>query len=221
MIDDDQVAAHRARGLNPNHPRVRGTAQNPDVFFQAREAANPFYAETPAVVAEEMERFAGITGRRYKLFDYVGAADSEEVVVIMGSGAETVEETVNYLNAHGRKVGMLKVRLFRPFSLKHFAEALPETVKKIAVLDRTKEPGAVGEQLYQDVVTALAEARTEGLVADEYTPRVVGGRYGLGSKEFTPGMVKAVYDELAADNRTQPGPQPDSGPDPTAAGRTP
>ena len=193
MIDDDLVYAHRMRGLSPDHPVIRGTAQNPDVYFQARETVNPFYLAVPGIVQEQMDKFAGLVGRQYHLFDYVGAPDAERVIVIMGSGAEAAEETVEWLRARGEKVGLLKVRLYRPFSLSHFVAALPSTVKVIATLDRTKEPGAAGEPLYQDVVTAVMEDWTEG----RPFPRVIGGRYGLSSKEFTPSMVKAVFDEMA------------------------
>jgi pyruvate-ferredoxin/flavodoxin oxidoreductase len=196
MIDDEWVIAHRNRGMNPNHPVLRGTAQNPDVYFQGRETVNPYYEATPGIVQKTMDRFAGIVGRQYHLFDYVGAADAERVIIIMGSGAETVEETVNHMLANGEKVGMLKVRLFRPFSIKHFITALPASVKQIAVLDRTKEPGGAGEPMYQDVVTAFAEAAIEDYFQFDKTPRIIGGRYGLSSKEFTPAMIKAIYDEL-------------------------
>ena len=189
MIDDALVIAHRARALSPDHPVLRGSAQNPDVFFQARETVNPFYQKCPEVVQGTMDKFAGIVGRSYHLFDYVGAKDAERVVVMMGSGAETVQETVEYLTARGEKVGLLKVRLFRPFSSGHFLRSLPRSVRTIAVLDRTKEPAALGEPLFQDVVTALAERGGE-------FPRVIGGRYGLSSKEFTPAMAKAVFDHL-------------------------
>ncbi len=193
MIDDDLVRAHRARGLSPDRPVIRGTAQNPDVFFQARERCNPYYEATPEIVASAMDEFASLTGRTYHLFDYVGAPDAERVIVMMGSGAETAHETVEKLVPAGEKVGLLKVRLYRPFSAKHFLSALPERVRVLAVLDRTKEPGATGEPLYADVVTAVFEAG-RGL-------RVIGGRYGLSSKEFTPAMVKGIYDEMA---RPQP-----------------
>ena len=199
MIDDDRVHAHRARALNPEKPVMRGTAQNPDIYFQARESANPFYAATPDIVQREMDKFAGIVGRQYHLFDYEGAPDATRVIVIMGSGAEAVHETVEWLIARGEKVGVVKVRLFRPFSVEHFVRALPPTVKKIAVLDRTKEPGAAGEPLYQDVLTALAEGLMGGWAPFDRLPRVVGGRYGLSSKEFTPAMVKGVYEELTKD----------------------
>ena len=194
MIDDTQVAAHRARALSPEHPVLRGTSQNPDVFFQSRERANPFYDAFPQIVQDAMERFGELTGRHYRLFDYVGAADAERVIVLMGSGAETVHETVEHLLARGEKVGVLKVRLYRPFSAAALLAALPPSAKAVAVLDRCKEPGADGEPLYKDVVTALAQAAADGARA---MPRVSGGRYGLASKEFTPGMVKAVFDELS------------------------
>jgi len=194
MLDPELIAAHRARALSPEHPVLRGTSQNPDVFFQSRERANPFYDAFPQIVQDAMERFGELTGRQYKLFDYVGAMDAERVIVLMGSGAETVHETVDHLLAHGEKVGVLKVRLFRPFLPTALLDALPATATSIAVLDRCKEPGADGEPLYKDVVTALAQAAADGVRA---MPRVIGGRYGLASKEFTPGMVKAVFDELA------------------------
>jgi pyruvate-ferredoxin/flavodoxin oxidoreductase len=195
MIDEELVRAHRARAMTPDRPVLRGTAQNPDVFFQAREAVNPFYARCAAIVERVMERFAERVGRRYRLFDYVGAADAERVIVLMGSGAEVANETVEYLNRRGEKVGVIKVRLYRPFSVEHFLAALPQTVRAIGVLDRTKEPGAEGEPLYKDVVTAFAEGLAAGRVAS--LPRIVGGRYGLSSKDFTPAMVKAVFDNLA------------------------
>jgi pyruvate-ferredoxin/flavodoxin oxidoreductase len=193
MLDADLIAAHRARALSPEHPVLRGTSQNPDVFFQSRERANPFHDAFPQIVQDAMDRFGELTGRHYALFDYVGAADAERVIVLMGSGAETVQETVEHLVARGEKVGVLKVRLYRPFSPAALLAALPPSARFVAVLDRCKEPGADGEPLYKDVVTALAQAAAEGRVM----PRVIGGRYGLASKEFTPGMVKAVFDELA------------------------
>jgi len=201
MIDDSLVQAHRERALSPDHPFIRGTAQNPDTFFQERETVNPFYAACPDIVAKVMDKFAKISGRRYNLFDYVGDPQAERVIVIMGSGSETAGETARYLAERGQKVGVLKVHLYRPFSVLHFLEALPPTVKAIAVLDRTKEPGAAGEPLYQDVVTAINEGLAEGSVpyaqfANRPYPRVIGGRYGLSSKEFTPAMAKAVFDEL-------------------------
>jgi pyruvate-ferredoxin/flavodoxin oxidoreductase len=197
MIDDELVRAHRARALSPDRPFIRGTAQNPDVFFQGREAANSYYLATPGIVQKAMDKFAAQVGRQYHLFDYVGAPDAERVIVLMGSGAETAEETVNYLVSQGEKVGLVKVRLYRPFSVEHFMAALPATVKVIAALDRTKEPGAIGEPLYQDVVTGISEGLSSGIAPFTSFPRVIGGRYGLSSKEFTPGMVKAVLDEMA------------------------
>ena len=197
MIDEQMVRAHRARALTPDHPVMRGTAQNPDVFFQARERANSFYLDTPAVVEEKMNRFAQLTGRQYRLFDYDGAPDAERVIVMMGSGCEATQEAVAALCAAGEKVGLLKVRLYRPFAVDRFVAALPPTVKTIAVLDRTKEPGGIGEPLYLDAVTALSEGLASGAAPFKTLPRVIGGRYGLSSKEFTPAMVKGVFDELA------------------------
>ncbi|HLG16418.1 MAG TPA: pyruvate:ferredoxin (flavodoxin) oxidoreductase [Blastocatellia bacterium] len=196
MIPSNLVRAHRERALSPDHPVVRGTAQNPDVFFQSRERVNGFYLETPAIVQQVMDKFGGLTDRYYRLFDYVGAPDAERVIVMMGSGCETAEETVDALMARGEKVGLVKVRLYRPFSSERLLAALPRTVKALGVLDRTKEPGSAGEPLYQDVVTALSESLMNGDSPFESTPRVVGGRYGLASKEFTPAMVKGVFDEL-------------------------
>ena len=196
MIDENLVREHRARALTPDRPVMRGTAQNPDVFFQSRERANPFYLRTPAVVQETMDRFASLTGRQYRLFDYVGAPDANRVVVMMGSGCETAEETVESLCSKGEKIGLLKVRLYRPFSVSDFIKALPPSTKAIAVLDRTKEPGSTGEPLYQDVVTALCESMASGAAPFNSMVRVIGGRYGLSSKEFTPGMVKAIFEEL-------------------------
>ncbi|MBP7963228.1 MAG: pyruvate:ferredoxin (flavodoxin) oxidoreductase [Caldilineaceae bacterium] len=190
LMDDDLVRQHRARGLTPDRPVMRGTAQNPDVYFQARETVNPFYTATPGIVQEIMDQFAAQVGRQYHLFDYIGAPDAEKVLILMGSGAEAVEETVDYLVEQGEKVGAIKVRLYRPFSVEHFLAAFPSSTKVIAVLDRTKEPGASGEPLYQDVVTAMMES-WEGPM-----PKVIGGRYGLSSKEFTPAMVKGIYDEM-------------------------
>jgi pyruvate-ferredoxin/flavodoxin oxidoreductase len=194
MMSEELIRAHRERALSPDRPVLRGSAQNPDVFFQAREACNPFYLACPDIVQETMDTFAGLTGRQYHLFDYVGHPEAERVIVLMGSGAETVHETVEWMLKSGEKVGVLKVRLYRPFSAKAFVEALPATVRAIAALDRTKEPGALGEPLYQDVVTALSE-HGETRFATE--PRVIGGRYGLSSKEFTPAMVFAIFAELA------------------------
>jgi len=197
MIDDDLVIAHRLRSLNPDRPVLRGTAQNPDVFFQAREACNPFYNACPDIVARAMDKFGALTGRHYRPFEYVGAPDAEQVVVFMGSANETAHETVDYLNARGAKTGVLKVRLYRPFDARRFIEALPASVKKIAVLDRTKEAGAVGDPLYVDIVTALTEAMAAGWGSLRSMPRVVAGRYGLSSKDLTPAMVKAIFDNLA------------------------
>jgi pyruvate-ferredoxin/flavodoxin oxidoreductase len=195
MVTDDLVNAHRARGMTPDRPVLRGTAQNPDVFFQAREACNKYYDATPAIVQAEMDKFAKMVGRSYHLFDYVGPADAERVIVVMGTGAEIVHETVDVLAKKGEKVGVVKVRLYRPFSMDHLIAALPKSVKAISVLDRTKEPGCAGEPMYQDVITALAEAQSNGKLPFAM-PKVVGGRYGLSSKEFTPAMVKAVFDDL-------------------------
>lgn len=199
MIDDKFVFAHRERGLTPDAPTIRGTAQNPDVYFQGRETVNKYYEETADIVQNYMDKLAKLTGRQYNLFDYVGAPDAERIIVIMGSGAETVHETVDYMNTTGEKVGVLKVRLYRPFNVKAFAEALPASVKSIAVLDRTKEPGSIGEPLYIDVRSALGEAMENKWYKNDNWPRVLGGRYGLGSKEFTPAMVKAVFDNLSAE----------------------
>ena len=190
MISDELVQQHRARALSPEHPVLRGSAQNPDVYFQARETVNPFYQACPGIVQKAMDKFAGLTGRQYHLFEYAGAPDAERIIIMMGSGAETTGETAAYLAGKGEKVGLVKVRLYRPFSNEDLLKAIPVSVKKIAVLDRTKEPGSAGEPLYLDVINALFEGgRTE--------IKVTGGRYGLSSKEFTPAMVKAVYDELA------------------------
>ena len=192
LIDDELVQAHRSRALNPDNPVIRGTAQNPDVFFQAREACNPYYTAVPGRVSEAMERFAAQTGRKYSLFWTSGAPDAERVIVQMGSGTGATREAVAKLAAAGEKVALVTVRLYRPFDVQAFVAALPKSVKSIAVLDRTKEPGAVGEPLYQDVLAALAE----GWPDDVSMPRVIGGRYGLSSKEYTPAMAKAVFDEL-------------------------
>ena len=200
MIDDDMVRAHRERAMNPENPVLRGTSQNPDTFFQARETINPFYIECPAIVERVMKRFEKIVGRTYELFQYVGAPDAERVIVMMGSGCETTHETVEHLVAGGEKVGLIKVRLFRPFSVKHFIDTLPSTVKTICALDRTKEPGAIGDPLYEDIITALTENRTTGEGKCETEPRVIGGRYGLSSKEYTPGMVVGVFDNMKLDN---------------------
>ena len=199
MMDMGTVHAHRARAMSPDHPILRGTAQNPDVFFQARESVNPFYDVCAEAVQKEMDKFAKLTGRQYNLFDYVGAADAERVIVVMGAGAVTASETAKFLNGQGEKVGVVNVRLFRPFSVKHMLEAFPATTKVISVLDRTKEPGGAGEPLYQDVITAVAEGVAEGISPFETAPRIVGGRYGLSSKEFTPAMVKGLYDDMSKD----------------------
>jgi len=193
MISDDLVREHRARAMNPEKPVVRGTSQGPDVYFQGRETVNPFYAKTPGIVQKAMDKFAKLVGRQYHLFDYVGAPDAEHVIVMMGSGAEVAHETVEYLVGKGEKVGLLKVRLYRPFDVQAFAAALPKSVKLLAVMDRTKEPGAVGEPLYGDCITALTEAGRQGI-------QVIGGRYGLSSKEFTPAMVKGIFDEMKQKN---------------------
>ena len=190
LLKTEYVDEFRRRALNPEHPQLQGTAQNPDTYFQNREAANKYYMATPAIVEKYMKQVSKLTGREYHLFDYVGAPDADKVIILMGSGADAAEETVNYLTRRGEKVGVLKVRLYRPFSAERFVRALPKTVKKIAVLDRTKEAGSLGEPLYLDVVTALSETgKLRGKV-------VVGGRYGLGSKEFTPSMINAVYKNL-------------------------
>ncbi len=199
MIDMDMVRAHRLRAMSPDRPYIKGTAQNPDVYFQGRETVNQYYAAAPAILQKYMDKFAKLTGRQYHLFDYVGAPDAEKVIIIMGSGADTVHETSDFLNKKGEKTGVLKVRLFRPLDASLLVAALPETVKKIAVLDRTKEPGSLGEPLYEDVRTAIGEAMENGESKIKAWPRVIGGRYGLGSAEFTPAMVKAVYDELGKD----------------------
>src|SRR5579871_2017642 len=212
LVNMDRVIEHRQRALSPDHPVLRGTAQNPDVFFQIRESANSYYDQAPAKVQAVMDKFAEVVGRQYRLFDYVGAPDAERVIVIMGSGAEVAHETVEHLNARGEKVGLLKVRLYRPFCVKSFLDALPATVRQIAVLDRTKESGAIGEPLYVDVINALHEGKNKGYAvpvafvrgpADGAARRstIVGGRYGLSSKEFTPAMVKAVYENL---EKTEP-----------------
>jgi len=199
MIDDEDVHAFRERALSPDRPVIRGTSQNPDVYFQARETVNPYYRAMPGIVQAMMDRFAGLTGRQYRLYDYHGADDAGRIIVIMGSGAEAVHETVDRMNAEGEKVGVLKLRLFRPFDGAAMIEALPASTRAIAVLDRTKEPGADGEPMYKDIVTALAEGAMDGRLPFAGMPRVIGGRYGLSSKEFTPGMIRAIYAELDAD----------------------
>ena len=188
LVDIDAVNAFRARALNPNHPVIRGTAQNPDIFFQSREASNKFYDELPDTVADYMTKIGDVTGRYYKPFDYVGAPDAENVIIAMGSVCETIEESMDKLLADGHKVGLIKVRLYRPFSKKYFMEALPKTVERVAVLDRTKEPGSFGEPLYEDVKSVL--------YGEKYAPEIYGGRYGIGSKDVTPGMVQAIFDNL-------------------------
>jgi len=200
MLDPKFIHAHRAWGMSPERPVIRGTSQNPDVYFQGRESVNKFYLACPAIVQKAMDKFAKITGRQYKLFEYVGAEDADRVIVILGSGGETVEETVECLNKKGEKLGVMKVKLFRPFDVKAFADALPPTAKAIATLDRTKEPGSLGEPLYEDVRTAIGEAMQHGHISFKEYPKVVGGRYGLGSHEFTPAMAKGVFDNLAKDD---------------------
>jgi len=199
MIDEEKINEFRARAMNPEHPFVRGTAQNPDVFFQGREAANPFYLAAPQKVQEVMDRFAKLTGRSYHLFDYIGDPEATEVIIVMGSAAETAAETAAFLNAKGKKYGVLNVRLYRPFSIDAFLKALPATVKTLGVLDRTKESGAVGDPLYLDVVTAINEGLAAGKAPFKQAPRILSGRYGLSSKEFTPAMAKAVFTELEKD----------------------
>ncbi len=199
MIDDSKVQAFRARSMSPDHPILRGTAQNPDVYFQGRETVNKYYIALPAIIQGQMDKFAKLTGRQYNLYEYVGPADADRIIVIMCSGGETAHETAEYLNSKGEKVGVLKVRMFRPFNAELFVAAIPASVKSIAVLDRTKEPGSMGEPLYEDVRTAIGEAMEQGYGHFTKWPRVIGGRFGLGLAEFTPAMVKAVYDELKKD----------------------
>jgi len=196
MISDELVRNHRARALTPDCPTIKGTAQNPDVFFQSRETANKYYSDFPAIMQKQMNKFADLTGRQYNLVDYFGAPDAEKIIIIMGSGADVAEETVEYMTSLGEKVGIIKIRLYRPFPLVDFINAIPKTVKKMAVLDRTKEPGSIGEPMYLDVRTAIGEAMQKKIFKFEGYPVIVGGRYGLGSKEFTPAMVKAVFDNL-------------------------
>ncbi len=200
MLDPKSIHAHRGRGMNPEHPVMRGTSQNPDVYFQGRETVNKYYIACPALVQKVMDRFAKLTGRAYRLFEYVGATDAENIIVIIGSGGEAVHETVEYINAKGGKLGVIKVRLYRPFDTNAFIAAIPDTVKGIAVLDRTKEPGSLGEPLYEDVRTAIGEAMESGKSKFKRYPRIIGGRYGLGSAEFNPAMVKSVFDELSKGN---------------------
>lgn len=201
LIREDLITEHRLRSLSSDKPFIRGTAQNPDVFFQAREAGNPYYNNTPAIVQKYMDKFAELTGRQYHLFDYFGSETAEDVLVLMGSGVETAREAAEWLNAQGYNIGILSVRLFRPFSIQDFAKVLPLTTKRISVLDRTKEPGATGEPLYQDVIAALFEARNQEWLPASFNPIVIGGRYGLSSKEFTPAMVKGVVDNLHSEKR--------------------
>jgi pyruvate-ferredoxin/flavodoxin oxidoreductase len=196
MIDDKFITEMRARSLSPDHPTIKGTSQNPDVFFQGRETVNKYYSACSGIVQKYMDKFAKLTGRQYKLFDYVGAPDADRIIVIMGSGCDTVHETVEDLNSKGQKVGVLKVRLFRPFSVADFIKAIPATATKIAVLDRTKEPGSLGEPMYEDVRTAVGEAMQLKIAPFKSWPSIIGGRYGLGSAEFNPAMVKAIFDEL-------------------------
>ena len=199
MIDDKFVARHKERGLSPDRPMISGTAQNPDVYFQGRETVNKYYLAVPKIVQETMDKFAKIVGRKYNLFDYVGAPDADKVIVLMGSAADTAHETIEYLAAKGEKVGLIKVRLFQPFSTEDFIAALPKTTTKIAALDRTKEPGSLGEPLYLNIRTAVGEAMGKGEAPFKDYPLIVGGRYGLGSKDFTPAMAKAVFDNLDSD----------------------
>jgi pyruvate-ferredoxin/flavodoxin oxidoreductase len=200
MLKDEWLTAHRSRALTPDQPVMRGSAQNPDVYFQARETVNPFYQALPGIMENSMQRFAELTGRHYRLFDYIGDADAERVLVIMGSGAEAAAETVDYLNRQGAAVGLLKVRLYRPFAADRLLDALPASCRKIAILDRAKEPGADGEPLYKDVLTAVMQDYSSGKGKFNILPKIIGGRYGLSSKEFTPGMVKAVFDALQAEH---------------------
>ncbi len=198
------VRAHRKRALTPDAPVIRGTAQNPDVYFQSREAANPYYQAVPGIVQACMDQFAGMTGRQYRLIDYVGHPEATRVILLMGSGAQTARETVEHLNTRGEQVGMLHIRLFRPFPVEQLLDTLPATVQSIAVLDRCKEPGAVGEPLYVDVMSCLMKDQMQSAPRFSRLPRVIGGRYGLSSKEFTPAMVKAVFDELGQDTPRSP-----------------
>ncbi|MFQ5685186.1 MAG: pyruvate:ferredoxin (flavodoxin) oxidoreductase [Candidatus Scalindua sp.] len=199
MIDDDLIFAHRKRGLTPDRPSIRGTSQNPDVYFQGRETVNKYYDATPGIVQKAMDKFAGTVGRQYKLFDYLGDQEAEHVIVVMGSASEVALNTVNALNEKGEKLGIILVRLYRPFDIDAFAGSLPSSVKSIAVLDRTKEPGAIGEPLYLDIRTAIGEMMDKGISKLKGYPKVIGGRYGLGSKDFTPAMVKAIFDNLSQD----------------------
>ena len=197
MIDEKYIYQNRERALSPDNPFIRGTAQNPDVYFQARETVNPFYATLPAIVQKYMDQFAGLTGRQYQIYEYHGAPDADRVIVLIGSGCESTHETVDALNAAGEKVGVLKVRLYRPFDVEMFVKAFPATVKSIAVLDRTKEPGSTGEPLYQDVISAFYEGSVNGWLPMSQVPAIIGGRYGLSSKEFTPGMIKGIFSHIS------------------------
>ena len=199
MIFQHEILAHRHRGLNPDNPFIRGTAQNPDVYFQARESVNPFYSATPEIIQHKMERFGELTGRNYHLFDYYGHPHAERVITLMGSGVETVRETVDYLNGHGEKLGVIQVHLFRPFSSSRLLKVVPDSCKAIAVLDRTKEPGTTGEPLYLDVMASFGEAQANKSLPTKCIPAIVGGRFGLSSKEFTPGMVKSIFEELKSE----------------------
>jgi len=204
MINDDWVAAHRARGLSPEHPVLRGSSQNPDVYFQARESVNPYYTKMPSIMQATMDRFAKLTGRQYQLFDYIGNFKAKHIIILMGSAAETVEETVDYLVRQGESVGAIKVRFYRPFSAEALIAALPNSCSHIAILDRTKEPGSDGEPLYKDVLTAIAQHCSSGKSKFANMPKIIGGRYGLSSKEFTPAMVKAIFDHLKQDELKNP-----------------
>ncbi len=195
MIDDDLVFAHRGRALNPDNPFIRGTAQNPDVYFQGRETVNPFYQAVPSILWEEMSKFADLTGREYAPVKFYGAHDADRVIVMMGSGVETAAETAEYMNLSGENVGVIQISLYRPFPAADFLAAIPASTRQIAVLDRTKESGASGEPLYSDVMVTLMEAVSSGHLAS--MPAIVGGRYGLSSKEFTPAMAKATFDNLS------------------------
>jgi len=196
LVREDLITEHRLRSLSSDSPFIRGTAQNPDVFFQAREAGNPFYTNTPDIVQDYMNQFGKLTGRKYKLFDYYGDPESEDVIILMGSGVETAREAVEWLNSIGYKIGIISVRLYRPFSIEHFIKAIPTSAKRVTVLDRTKEPGATGEPLYQDVVASIFEGRVNKWLPEDFAPLLVCGRYGLSSKEFTPAMVKGIVDNM-------------------------
>ncbi len=199
IIDEDLILAHRARALSPDHPVLRGTTQNPDVFFQSRESANPYYINCPDITQKIMDRFSKLVGRAYRLFEYYGASDAERIIVLMGSGSEVVYEAIDHLNKQGERVGVVKVRLYRPFDTKRFIEVLPSTTRGVAVLDRTKEPGSAGEPLYLDCVTAIYEGINNGWGTLKGIPKIIGGRYGLSSKEFTPAMVKGIFDHLSVE----------------------